>query len=120
MQLKYIVISILVSLVAIKVFLWQHDEIVMLRDQLKIARYAATENEKVSEQIETASWITINTMKSSIASCNQLLSSQKNRAIDIAKKGEFHALEIKELKGKIAKSSDHCVDSNIPAELLNN
>lgn len=111
---------ILSSLVAIKVFLWQHDQIVELRDQLKIARYAATENEKASKELETATWTTIKTMKSSIASCNQLLSHQKKRATDIAKKGEIHALEIKELKDRIEKSSDHCVDSNIPAELLNN
>lgn len=120
MQLKYIVISILASLVVIKVFLWQHDQIVEFENQLIIARAAATENEKVSKQMETASWNTINTMKSSIDSCNQLLSNQKKRASDIEKKGELHALEINELKKRIAESSDLCIDSNIPIELLNN
>lgn len=95
-------------------FMAQTNRISDLKDQLAIARFAATENERVVDVLVEGNWAAVNSMKNNINSCNQMLIDQAKHTETVEKKVKKHVESIKNLKARIAESDDICAGTDIP------
>ncbi len=117
MKLNLIIYAVIGFIVISSIFIWQHDQISDLEEQLVIARNASNSNETTVKILKKNNKKTIQEIKTSLASCNQSLIEQNQRESMIKEKGKNHVKEIEDLKNKISNSADLCLNSDIPPEL---
>lgn len=113
-------IFLMISIFSIfSLFNWQRGIIADIKDQLVIARFAATENEQVTESLAKESWTTINRLKGTQDECRTILTKQKEKLQNLTKEAISHAKNLDTLAREIAKSDSKCVNTAIDPRLFN-
>lgn len=113
-------IFLMISIFSIfSLFNWQRGIIADIKDQLVIARFAATENEQVTESLAKESWTTINRLKGTQDECRVILTKQKEKLQNLTKEAISHAKNLDTLAREIAKSDSKCVNTAIDPRLFN-
>lgn len=119
MKLKETLFWPFIVLSSVLLIMFQYNQISDLKDQLAIARFAATENEQVTESLAKESWTTINRLKGTQDECRTILTKQKEKLQNLTKEAISHAKNLDTLAREIAKSDSKCVNTAIDPRLFN-
>lgn len=119
MKLKETLFWPFIVLSSFLLIMFQYNQISDLKDQLAIARFAATENEQVTESLAKESWTTINRLKGTQDECRVILTKQKEKLQNLTKEAISHAKNLDTLAREIAKSDSKCVNTAIDPRLFN-